>query len=213
MIYVVEAMHTIIICFSIAALTAAGLSAQMPEEVKLDTPQAKASLLTLEPHHPSTPREYPLQGILVFLESGQMTLTSSSGKAEKISFKAGDFHWIPSAGPYVSENIGDRGFRLIDIQLKSRPAGPLPATDMDPVKVDPAHYRVEFENDQVRVLRVRYGPHEKGALHEHKLNRVVCYITDHPSLKAGSVRMSGAARHTEENSMDQAVERLAVELK
>jgi hypothetical protein len=26
----------------------------------------------------------------------------------------------------------------------------------DPVRVDPQHYTVEFENDQVRVLRIRY---------------------------------------------------------
>ena len=28
----------------------------------------------------------------------------------------------------------------------------------DPVKVDPKHYKVEFENERVRVLRVSYGP-------------------------------------------------------
>lgn len=89
----------------------------------------------------------------------------------------------------------------------------MPATDMDPVKTDPDHYKAEFENDQVRVLRVRYGPRENGALHEHKLNRVVVYVTDHPGLKAGAVRMAGPAKHTEENRMDQAVERVAVELK
>ena len=27
----------------------------------------------------------------------------------------------------------------------------------DPVVVDPDHYAVEFENDQVRVLRIKYG--------------------------------------------------------
>ena len=30
----------------------------------------------------------------------------------------------------------------------------------DAAKVDPKHYKVEFENDQVRVLRISYGPHE-----------------------------------------------------
>jgi hypothetical protein len=32
----------------------------------------------------------------------------------------------------------------------------------DPVKVDAKHYTVEFENSQVRVLRIKYGPHEKS---------------------------------------------------
>jgi polyisoprenoid-binding protein YceI len=36
-----------------------------------------------------------------------------------------------------------------------------PAMAQDAVKVDPKHYKVEFENDKIRVLRVNYGPHEK----------------------------------------------------
>ena len=31
----------------------------------------------------------------------------------------------------------------------------------DPVIVDSNHYKVEFENDQVRVLRIKYGPERK----------------------------------------------------
>jgi hypothetical protein len=37
----------------------------------------------------------------------------------------------------------------------------------DAVKVDPKHYKVESENDQVRILRVPYGPHEKSVMHSH----------------------------------------------
>ena len=47
----------------------------------------------------------------------------------------------------------------------------------DAVKVDPAHYKVESENAQVRVLRVHYGPHEKSVLHSHPAS-VVVYLTD-----------------------------------
>ena len=32
----------------------------------------------------------------------------------------------------------------------------------DATKVDPKHYKVEFENDEVRVLRITYGPGEKS---------------------------------------------------
>lgn len=40
---------------------------------------------------------------------------------------------------------------------------------LDPVKVDPKHYQVEFENDRVRVLRIRFGPHERSVMHGHLL--------------------------------------------
>ena len=46
--------------------------------------------------------------------------------------------------------------------------------------VDPSRYAVEFENASVRVLRVHFEPHAKGALHEHLLNRVVVYMNDQP---------------------------------
>ena len=41
------------------------------------------------------------------------------------------------------------------------------ATAQDPAKVDPKHYKVEFENSRVRVLHIQYGPHEKSVMHRH----------------------------------------------
>ena len=79
--------------------------------------------------------------------------------------------------------------------------------------VDAKHYKVELENDQVRVLRVHYEPHEKGQTHEHILNRVVLYLNDQTGAKADDVRLAGAATHAEENASDRAADRIAVELK
>ena len=41
------------------------------------------------------------------------------------------------------------------------------ALAQDPVAVAPGQYKVEFEDDDVRVLRVVYAPGEKSAMHEH----------------------------------------------
>src|SRR2546422_5729557 len=38
----------------------------------------------------------------------------------------------------------------------------------DAVKVDPKHYKVELENDRVRVVRITYGPREKSVMHGHR---------------------------------------------
>jgi hypothetical protein len=65
----------------------------------------------------------------------------------------------------------------------------------------------------VRVLRIHYGPHEKGQTHEHLLNRVVLYLNDQPGAKADDVRLAGAATHAEENTSAQPADRIAVELK
>src|SRR5882672_2615420 len=47
----------------------------------------------------------------------------------------------------------------------------------DAVKVDPKHYSVMSENDQVRILKVHYGPHEKSVMHSHP-NSVAVFLTD-----------------------------------
>ncbi len=40
----------------------------------------------------------------------------------------------------------------------------------DAVKSDPAHYKVEFENELARVLRINYGGGEKSVMHTHPAN-------------------------------------------
>jgi quercetin dioxygenase-like cupin family protein len=37
----------------------------------------------------------------------------------------------------------------------------------DPVKVDPQHYKVVFENASVRVLKIDYAPGSKSVMHQH----------------------------------------------
>jgi quercetin dioxygenase-like cupin family protein len=52
------------------------------------------------------------------------------------------------------------------------------AVAQDPVKVDAKHYKVEFENEQVRVLRIKYGPGEKSVMHDHPDSTTV-FSTEH----------------------------------
>jgi len=47
----------------------------------------------------------------------------------------------------------------------------------DAVKVDPKHYSVMSENDQVRILKAHYGPHEKSVMHSHP-NVVAVFLND-----------------------------------
>ena len=49
----------------------------------------------------------------------------------------------------------------------------------DPTKVEPKHYRLDFENDRVQVVSVHYGPHEHSVLHEHPGGVVVILTEAH----------------------------------
>jgi len=97
---------------------------------------------------------------------------------------------------------------------------------LDPLKVDSKHYKLEFENDQVRVLRARFDPGYKTPIHEHGLSRVVVFLTEahlkvtstegkttETKAAAADVVMSGAARHEELNISGKPFEVLVVELK
>ena len=44
----------------------------------------------------------------------------------------------------------------------------------DAAEVDPEHYKVEFENDQVRVLRITYGPGDKSVQGGHTPQSRLC---------------------------------------
>ena len=150
--------------------------------------------------------------MLIYLDEGVMTRKEGE-QTTKIEFHRGDVRWRPASGAYTAENIGNRPFRILEVDLKGPPAGPAPVTKLDPTVVDSAHYKVEFENEYVRVLRIHYGPNEKGQTHEHILNRVVLYLNDQANAKADDVRMAGAATHAEENASAQPADRIAVELK
>jgi len=49
----------------------------------------------------------------------------------------------------------------------------------DPTKVEPKHYKLDFENDRVQVVAVHYAPHEHSALHEHPGGVVVILTEAH----------------------------------
>src|ERR1700682_1777410 len=95
----------------------------------------------------------------------------------------------------------------------------------DAVKVDPKHYTVVSENDQVRILRVHYGPHEKSVMHSHPAT-VAVFLTDAKGqftfpdsktqdfvVKAGDAQYSKAATHSPENTGEQGMDLVVVELK
>src|SRR5881275_3706349 len=104
-------------------------------------------------------------------------------------------------------------------------AAALPSLAQDAVKVDPKHYKVEFENSSVRILRIKYGPHEKSVMHSHP-DSVAIFQSDgrvkftYPNgkseerdMKAGQAVFTPAGRHLPENLTDNDMEVILVELK
>jgi quercetin dioxygenase-like cupin family protein len=101
----------------------------------------------------------------------------------------------------------------------------IPVIAQDATKADPNHYKVEFENSRVRVVRAKYGPHEKSVMHSHP-DLVAIFQTDgrvkftYPGgkteerdMKAGTTLFTPAVTHLPENLTDGDMEIILVELK
>ena len=93
----------------------------------------------------------------------------------------------------------------------------------DAVTADPTHYRVAFENDVARFLRVKYGPGEKSVMHRH-LPGCVIFLTDQTfnftipdgstepaEVPAGALGCSDGNVHLPENIGKEAAEFIMVE--
>ncbi len=102
---------------------------------------------------------------------------------------------------------------------------PTQALAQDPTEVDATHYKIEFENDYVRVLRITYGPGEKSIMHEHP-NAVVVMLTDGNTemtlpdgnkvddiSKIGDAQWTPAGMHIPKNVGNENMEAILVEIK
>ena len=68
------------------------------------------------------------------------------------------------------------------------------AIAQDAVKVDPAHYKVVFENESVRVLKIGYAPGGKSTMHQHPDSIVV-------PLTASKVRFTLSDGKTQDSDL------------
>ena len=95
----------------------------------------------------------------------------------------------------------------------------------DAITADPEHYSVEFENDRIRVIRIKYGPREKSVMHTHRANVAVfltasevrMHLPDGSSqdvkTEVGATQWADAEEHLPENLTDESLEVVLVELK
>ena len=209
------------------ALAGATLMTAQSSNVVADNDQVKVLKVVVQPHQKTKLHEHKVNRVMIYLQAGRQDINYQDGKHVVISFMAGEALWSPRSGMHIAEMSSDNQVTIMEIELKKPAPSVTPTTSaMDPLKVDPKHYKVDFENAQIRVLRVKIGPHETAPMHEHALNRVVTYLTDqdfqvtsadgkveHVQHKAGDASWGAPAKHKEENLSDKPFEVLVVELK
>jgi quercetin dioxygenase-like cupin family protein len=170
--------------------------------------------------------QHDMNRVMIYLQSGRQQFEYQDGRQPAVfDWKAGQVVWSPPSGMH-SPKVLDHDFDIIEIELKNPGTDKAITGDLDPLKVDPSHYTLEFENPQVRVLRVKIPPHGVAPMHAHPTDRVTVFLTDQNfqtkdstgkvttvEHKAGDVAWGTPIEHTEQNLSDQPFEAVSVELK
>ena len=202
------------------------LLAQTPPTLEND--QVRVITANDKPHEKHALHEHKLNRVMIYLQAGEQEIITQDGKKTTLKFKAGDVKWSPASGMHTSEITSNAPVSIIELEVK-KPGDPSKSANntlLDPVKVSPKTYKVEFENAQVRVMRTKFAANLAVPEHEHLLNRVVVYLTDQHSRlttsdgktedsqhKAGQVSWGGPTKHKEQNMLDKPVEVIVVEFK
>jgi len=99
------------------------------------------------------------------------------------------------------------------------------ALAQDPVKVDPAHYKLVFENASVRVLTISYAPGASSKMHHHPDSIVIPLVTSNvrfatpdgkstdSELAKDSAMYASAGNHNPTNIGKSPISALLVEFK
>ena len=204
----------------------AGLAVE-PSATLFENEQVKVMRALEKVHVKGKFHEHTSNRVMVYLQAGQQRFEYQDGKKPQVfNWKAGEVKWSPASGMHAPEVVSDAPFNIVEVELKKPGTGKKITSALDPLKVDPKHYKLEFENDQVRALRVRVGAHESVPMHEHTLNRVTVYLTDQTNRitsadgkaetvqrKAGEAVWGKPVKHQEQNMGAEAFEAVLIEIK
>lgn len=208
------------------ALCCVAVHAEETVKTPINNDDVRVLDVVVQPGEKTKMHEHKLNRVMIYRVAGAQNFEYGDGRHAVLQFKENEVKWSANEGMHIAEVATAKPVNIVEIELKKPGAGKAITTALDPLKIDPKHYKLEFENSQVRVFRVHYGPHEAAPMHEHQLSRIMLYLTDAKMQvtfadgrvemvprKAGDIAQGGASTHKEQNTTDQAVEVLVTELK
>ena len=164
------------------------------------------------------------ESVAVFLTDIEAQMMMADGSTQDISAAAGQAVYGPG-GAHLPKNISDSDWEVVEVELKPRDSVQGESGGPDATVVDADHYTTEFENDSVRIVRIKYGAGEESVTHYHP-DSVAVFVTDHfvqmtmpdgsteeISAAAGDAIFTPAGQHLPKNIADSAWELVLIELK
>jgi mannose-6-phosphate isomerase-like protein (cupin superfamily) len=197
------------------------------DRVKIDNDAVRVLNVVDLPHNPSALHRHELNRVMIYLTSGDLNVRYQDGKTDAQHWTAGQVAWSPAGGMHISENVGEKPLHIIEVELKKAPSkAPARNPKLDPVKIDPSHNILLFENAQVRVFRSLREAGGTEMMHEHAgTGRVGVFLTDLNGtvkladgsssplhMKAGDVSWSAPVTHATTNLGPDKLEMIVVEV-
>jgi hypothetical protein len=161
-------------------------------------------------------------GCVIFYKDATLKSTSPSGEVRTREYRAGDVS-CGDAYSHAPENVG-KDTEFVQIHLKNRRTFdhlqtgrslvyPARIKAPDAIDADPTHYFVQFENDVVRLARIKVPGGVKTPMHAHLAYCIVEIRDMDNGVKAGDSSCGNAMAHESVNSAKSVNEAITIEFK
>jgi hypothetical protein len=198
-----------------------------PSATLFENGDVKVSRALEKPHVKGSFHEHKVNRVMVYLQAGSQRFEYQDGRKPAVfDWKAGQVVWSAPDGIHSPEIVSDDPINIIEVELKKPGAGKVAAIARDAIRVDSKHCKLEFENDQVRVLRLLLGAHQGTPMIEHPGNSLAVFLADQETRatdssgrvdtlkhKAGEVVWETPNTQKLENTGDAPLEMLLLELR
>jgi hypothetical protein len=141
----------------------------------IDNEIARVALSAGKPGELTKPHVHLTNRVMIYFEAGTNTIRYPDGKVAPEHFRAGEVQWNSAMGTHTAEITAAGPVDIVHVELKSPPV--MMPTIKAPA-MDTAHFKVELDNNQVRVLRVRLGKGEKTLPIAEPFERLLVPLTD-----------------------------------
>jgi quercetin dioxygenase-like cupin family protein len=161
-------------------------------------------------------------GCAIFYKDATLKTTTPAGEVRTHTYRQGDVT-CGDALSHLPENAG-KDTEFIQIHLKNRKTFdhrqtgrsltyPARIKAPDPIDADPTHYFVQFENDMVRLARIKVPGGVKTPMHAHLAYCIVEILDMDNGVKAGDSSCGDAMAHESTNSAKGVNEAITIEFK
>jgi len=195
--------------------------------VDFENEAARLIRITYGPGESSVMHQHP-PNCAIFLHDQPGTMESPDGEVTETQAAGVGTVSCTEGEVHLPTNTGDGELELILVEFKD---GGMAASDEMPdaphaVTADPDHYSVEFENEAVRLVRVRYGPGETSPMHHHPAYCAVTIqeqpvtfelpdgsVEDAPGGEFGMLTCVDAGMHSPTNNGEGELDAILIEFK